>query len=401
MDVFLKNGGSVRLPHEADPNPFLSYFVYDGEIESRLPILWMLPPVNSSLLQYQRPISAAAALPLGQTAPDFFDGAQLRDSRNGQKIRFLKGSEFYGDRTINLIPEVPTGGTNAGYSAPYREHLGFWFYRELGVISPWAEFYRVITLPYSSSRSHSQRLVIQQVNEKMLEMNGYDPDGDLYKRVYSDPNWEKHTNMDTGPDSIEQLEREIQNPATRRQVIEQKLDYANFMNYSVASIFTSNWDGYWNNHYMYLPPEEGARWIIIPWDFDWLWGSTTQGMYAEMPVTFPLDGVATGGTQASRDPGPITAPLHRDQEFYQDYLLHLRYEFERNFTEEKLFHRMDETRMLLLEDLDMITRQSGKSMINRNTQIKDSYRQIRQFIQLRRQYLDAVLPTSVQDWLQH
>ena len=40
-------------------------------------------------------------------------------------------------------------------------------------------------------------------------------------------------------------------------------------------------------------------------------------------------------------------------------------------------------------------------MINRNTQIKDSYRQIRQFIQLRRQYLDAVLPTSVQDWLQH
>lgn len=400
VEVTRPDGQSLRLPHAAEPNPFLSYFVYDGEITSLLPILWVLQPVATRLITPSREVSAVACLPRDATTPNLFDGAEIRDTRNGQKARFIKGQEFYGDRTINIIPEEPAGGTNPGASSPFREHLGFWFYREMDVLAPWAEFYRIIVLPPPTGVAHRQQLVIEQVNENFLEMNRLNPAGDLFKRVYSNPNWEKHTNKDEGTDSIKILEAAIQvkDPAKRREAIERYLDQENFLNYSVASVLTSNWDGYWNNHWMYLDPRPGSRWIIIPWDLDWLWGTTTAEMYARMPLSFPIDGVAIGAPQASRPPGPITAPLHKDTEFYQEYERRMRIELGRNFTIPKLTNKMDETQALLLNDLKLIEQQTGSSRTRRYDIIRSSYVDIKRFVTQRWDYLNGVLPVSVEDW---
>ncbi|MFB3787955.1 MAG: CotH kinase family protein [bacterium] len=400
VEVIRPDGQSVRLPHAAEPNPFLSYFVYDGEITSLLPILWILPPVSTTLITPSGAVSAVACLPRGASVPDLFDGAEIRNSRNGLKARFIKGREFYGDRTINIIPEEPAGGTNPGASSPFREHLGFWFYREMNVLSPWAEFYRIITLPAQAGAAHKQQLAVEQVNENFLEMNGLNPLGDLYKRVYSNPNWEKHTNKDEGTDSIKMLEAAIQvkDPAKRREAIERYLDQENFLNYSVASVLTSNWDGYWNNHWMYLDPRPGSRWVIIPWDLDWLWGSTTAEMYARMPLSFPIDGEAIGAPQASRAPGPITAPLHKDTEFYQEYERRMRIELGRRFTIPKLMNKMDEIQTLLLNDLELIEQQTGTRQSRRYNVIRSSYADIKRFVTQRWDYLNGVLPVSVEDW---
>lgn len=400
----LTDGGRIILPHQIEPAPFLSYFVYDGEIDSLLPVLWRLPARESDLLTISREVSGVVCLPADQSTPDVFDGAMIIPSAsNRQKVRFIKGSEFYGDRTINIIPEIPTGGTNAGISSPYREHLGFWFYKEMGVPSPWSTFYHIIDLPTSDGALHTQQLINQQINERFLEMNGRDPDADLYKLVYSNPNWEKHTNKAEGTGSIEDLLRALRtsNMQNRRQAMEERLELDEFLAYSAASIFTSNWDGYWNNNWMYLDPA-AQKWEIYPWDLDWIWGATpppNEGpMYWRMPLDFPIDGVADGDTRVSRAPGPVTSPMHQEPQFFQDYINKLGYEFNRGFARGKLFDKMDEMEALLLADLDLIQSRTGRNVASRKRQIQESYSTIQLYIDRRRDFLQSLLPVQVDDW---
>ena len=400
-EVELPDGGSVRLPHEAEPRPFESYFVYDGEVESLLPVLWMLQPSSTRLPTSSLRVSGAVTRLPGEAVPSVFDGARVISSRNGLKIRFLKGEEFRGDRTINIIPEEPAWGTKPGASAPFREHLSFWFFEEMGVLSPRAEFFRVITLPVTGVAAQSQRLVIQQVNERFLEMNGRSSDGDLYKLERFDPNWEKHTNKEDGIVSIRALLASIRvtDPIERRTAMELNLAVDEFVAFSAASVLSSNWDGFWQNHWMYLNPEVGGRWEIFPWDLDWLWGSTSnRSMYAEMPTTFPFDGVATGAPHASRPPGPVTAQIHKDDAFHEEYLLRMRADLDRAFSQENLFAKIDELQTLLQDDLELLERQVGFQRPGRFTAIRQSYRDIRSFIEARRTYLDGVLPVPVTEW---
>lgn len=402
--VELTNGKTIVLPPEIEPNPFLSYFIYDGEIESKLPIFWILPSKKSILLTLNRAIGCVICQPLHENHPTVFDGAILLPSASSRtKIRFIKGEEFYGDRTINIIPEVPTGGTNAGISSPYREHLGFWFFAEMGVPSPWSEFYRIIELPSNPNAPHTQQLVNQQVNEKFLEMNGLNPDADLYKLVYSNPNWEKHTNLLEGTGSIQELLSAItvRDLKMRRTAMEERLNLEEFLAYSAASIYTSNWDGYWNNNWMYLDPDT-KKWTIIPWDLDWIWGATpppnTGPMYWKMPLDFPIDGVAVGDTRVSRAPGPVTSPMHQEPVFFEDYLKILRKEFNRCFSQQKLFTKMDEMQEMLLSDLDLIQHQTGRNVSQRKTQINESYDTLKLYVERRRAFLDPLLPVPVSDW---
>lgn len=401
VEVELNDNSRVILPHEAEPIPFLSYFVYDGGIESTLPILWILPPQQSSLLNNGNRISGTARLSVGEEHPDLFDGAILIPSAsNREKLRFIKGHEFDGDRTINIIPEIPTGGTNAGITSPYREHLGFWLYREMNVLSPWAKFYRIIRL---DSGRHTQQLIVQQVNENFLELNGRNPDADLYKKVYTNPNWEKHTNKDEGTESLDELLSAVatRNLTNRRTEIEARLNLESFLAFSVTSMFVSNWDGYWNNNWMYLDPES-QQWEIIPWDLDWIWGATpppNEGpMYFRMPIEFPIDGVAVGNTRVSRPPGPVTSPLHQEPIFYQQYLDQLARDFHQMFTTEKLYSKMDADQQMLLDDLVLLNQQTGRNINQRNTQIQDSYETLKLYITRRRGYLEPLLPASVIDW---
>jgi hypothetical protein len=404
VEVTLESGQSVLLPHEYEPNPFISYFVYDGDMPSRLPILWMLPPIRSALLNHSRLVGGVVSLPVGQEKPDVFDGSiQIPSASERVKVRFLKGAEFYGDRTINIIPEVPTGGTNAGISSPYREHLGFWFFETMGVPSPWSTFYRVIPLPYSPTGLQTQRLVNEQVNEKFLERVGLNPDADLYKLVYTNPNWEKHTNKDDGTSSIQDLLKALLTPDinARRQAMVERLELDEFLAYSAASIFTSNWDGYWNNNWMYLDPDT-LKWQMIPWDLDWIWGATpppnTGAMYARMPLSFPIDGVAIGNTSVSRAPGPVTSPIHQEPEFYKAYVQTIANQFNRTFGRDFLFAKMQETEDILIEDYQMIQHQTGRAVGGRIQQVRDSYNTLKTYVDARRAYLEPLLPVRVDEW---
>ncbi|MEW6233868.1 MAG: CotH kinase family protein [Candidatus Omnitrophota bacterium] len=396
-ELLLTNGRLLKLPHVAELRPFESYFVYDGEIDSNLPVLWLYEPVTTALPEISRSVGGAVILPAGDKDPLVFDGAIVTSSRNGQKLKFLKGEEFRGDRTLNISPETTNAYTTAGPSSSFREWMGHWFFREMGVPSPRAEWFRVINGKQSSGAEQTQQLLVQQVNERFLEMNGFNPNGDLYKRNYVSPNWEKHTNLEGGVTSMNDLVKSMRprDPLELRAAIENNLAVDEFMAYTVASVLTSNWDGFHNNHWMYLDPD-AKKWWIFPWDLDKVWGYTdSNSMFVEMPLNFPLDGRAA---HAAREPGPITGILQKDAQFREEYIKNLRIEMSRAFAADKLYAKIGEMRSFLLEDLDKLEKQIGQKRDDRRKQITDSCKTIETFIDLRRAFLDKVLPTPVDDW---
>lgn len=402
LALALEGDRTLILPHVSEPTPFFSYFVYDGEVESLLPVMWLFEPTPSQLTESERSVSGVAILPPSQTAPELFDGALVIPSRNGQKVRFLKGAEFRGDRTLNIIPESPTSYSTARASAPHREHLAFWFMREMGVLAPRADWFRIVT-PAGGSMRQTQQAVIQQINERFLEMNGRDPDGYLFKRNYVSPNWEPHTRLEEGDRVIASMTRQLRkrDPVQLRETMESLLDLDELLSYTAASACLGNWDGYHNNHWMYRASEEDGLWEVLPWDLDKAWGFTDGNpMYTEMPLDFPIDGQADPGSGASRSPGPVYGWAHKDEAFHDAYLQRIRREMAGLFSEEFLFDKIAEVEALLLDDLDLLKTQSGSAQEERQGQILESNAIIRAYIQARRAYLDQNLPelVAVEDW---
>jgi len=228
-------------------------------------------------------------------------------------------------------------------------------------------------------------------------MNGLNPEADLFKRNYVSPNWEPHTNLENGTQSIDALCRGIrlsgQDPL--HDFLTANLDMEEFLAYVTASVLSSNWDGFHNNHWMYLDPETKI-WQIIPWDLDKAWGYTdTNSMFVAMPIEFPLNGRAQ---HAARETGPVTGWLMKDTLFYQQYIDRLAYEMNHAFTEERMFARIDAIEQFLLEDLQLLEQEIGAKRDDRRSQIEESYETIRTFVRLRREYLKPFLPTPVSDW---
>ena len=389
FEAELADGRKSVLPHPADPRAFISYFVSDREMPSLLPILWVFPKKRTTL---PGPVRNLSGVVIQEPAPAgagplppllVFDGADVRNSTQGQKIRFLKGEEYRGDRTLNMVPEE--GGGGSGLMAPHMEHWGFQVFRDLGALAPRADWFRVVDYG-SSGKRHTQRLLIEQVNERFLEMNGIDSTGDLYKLDKS--NFAKRTNIATGNGSLATLLAGMRqtNAEKRREAILSLLDLDSVNLYSVVSILIENWDGFHNNLYIYNDLSPGARWKVIPWDLD----QVCENIRWDFPVTFPLTGQSL---TVSRETGPISRPYHGEPDLNERYLDGMRQRIAPGgpFTAEALVPRLDAIEKLLLDDLELQEAALSITRGARRSQIHSAYLAIRTFIQRRVPYLDGVL----------
>ena len=381
------DGRSVLLPDPFDPGSFMSYFVYDFETPAKLPVLWLYPPRRTALPGPTRSVSGAVVLetespgePLRQ--PRVFDGADLRPSRQGIKLKFLKGKEYRGDRTLNIIPETGGGGTRQ--AAPHMEHMGFFWFRLLGAIAPRADWFRVVD--YAVVGPPTQRLVIQEINERFLEMNGLSTKGDLYKYVYQGN--EKHTNLATGLGSLNDLLARLASTdaAARSSTVRNELDLENVGLYSLVSELIANWDGFHNNLYLYNDLTPGGRWKAIPWDLDQVF----EVGCATMPVTRPLTGE---GCNPRPDRRPLADPYHAEADLNDAYLQALRDAIATDgpFSPEAIIARIDEVEKLLLDDLTLLETSLNVDRASRRSQILRAYAGMRQYAQERVAYLKTAL----------
>ncbi|HVR75605.1 MAG TPA: CotH kinase family protein, partial [Planctomycetota bacterium] len=384
LEVALAGGGTLFLPHPVEPRAFLSCFVHDLEVESVLPILWLFPKRRTGLPGLDsRTISAGVILEPGSRSPLVFDGADLRSSTQGLKLRFVKGEEYRGDRTINIIPEQGGGGT--GSMAPHMEHLGFTVFRDLGALVPRVDWFRVVDMG-TAVRLQTQRLIIQQVNERFLEMNGLDENGDLYKLDKSV--FQKKTNLHTGIGNLNDLLAALSRgtPESRRAAVLDRLDIESVGLYSTVNILIENWDGFHNNFYVYhdLTPE--GRWMIIPWDLDQVF----EPVRFDFPVNFPLTGQST---TVSRETGPIARPYHLQPDLHEAYREAMRARIAPGgpFTTEAVNARIDAIEVLLLEDLALLEAGTRSVRAVRRLQVKNAHAAMKTYMEKRIPFLRAAL----------
>lgn len=388
LRVDLASGQTVTLPEPLEPRPTIAYFVFDGELESKLPILWLFPKRKSGIFAASRLLSGAVVLdpaPAGgeRPVPLVLDGTDLRTSTQGQKIRFAKGGEYRDYRTLNMVPEEGGGGT--GLLAPHMEHFGFKVFRDLGAIAPLAEWYRVVDYA-SAPKRHTQRLLIEQVNERFLARNGLDPGGDLYKLDKS--SFAKRTNPSTGLSTLAGLTAGLSrtDPVRRREAVLELLDTDSVGLYSVIGILMANWDGFHNNLYIYNELLPGSKWKAIPWDLDQVFEPTRF----DFPVDFPLTGVSR---TVSRETGPIARPFHLEPDLHAAYLEGLRTRVAPGgpFTVEVLIPQLEAVEKLLNDDLDLLEAYLGSPRNARRSQIRSAYVAMRRFVLDRVPYLRGEL----------
>jgi hypothetical protein len=392
LRVELSDGGEIYLPHPGDQNPIHSYFVYDGEIEAKLPVLWLFPAKRSGLLTKDIArkvnISAAAIKEVDADFPELFDGALVTQKFSssdvqGHNLKFLKGAEYHlfpsGDRSLNILFE------NRGSSA-HNEHLALEVFRAAGAPVQWSKYYRVFDFtPIAPEGAvHTQRFVFQQVSERMFRMNDIGAEGDLYK--VNKLGFGKKTNRDTGQGSLTEFFRELnpEDPERRRRAVLERLDLDSARLYSAVSVLIYNWDGFHNNHFVYNELLPGSRWKFFPWDLDTVFSCPS------FPVTYPLDGLSAC---VERPVEPILQAFHQQPELHDSYLKLLRHLISPQgaFTEEKMTAKINSIEDLLLEDLALQEANMGISLDHKRSAIAGVATGHRNSLRPRIEFLRGVL----------
>ncbi len=373
LRVELEGDISLSLPHSGEPRPFFSTFVYDSEIASKLPLIWLFPAAPTPFTADEQ--SGFVLLELGAAAALNFDGARVIPSDTGHKLRFLKGEEYRGDRTLNLHPETGVERTSI---APIIEHFSSQLCRDLGLTAPRVDWFRAVEAG-DGAPVHSQRLALQQINEAFLRLSGLDDCADLYK-LEKDV-FTKKTNLHTGREAFDarlaelrSLSRTIREPA-----VFESLDAQSFGLYSAVSVFISNWDGFRNNFFLYVPAPPD-RWRVFPWDLD----QTFQPWQDQLPVTTPRQGIVSRG-------------FHLVPEFDAAYLETLRDFLDpqgRNVAP-RILDAAAALETLLLDDLTLIEAHLGVTRDDRRSEIREFYDQIREFVERRVPVLRAELEGAV------
>ena len=399
IEVKLLSGETLILPHAGEIKPVLSYFVYDHEIESSLPFLWIFNQRKSVIQPQARELTGCAIQVPDLKNPLCFDNAAVDAAAdNGVKIHFLKGNEFRGDRTINIIAQKHTSNELAP-----SEYLSNLYYKEMNGITSRCEWFRTIkvNLPYDANhperKSQYLQVVLQQINDEMVEMNGLNSTCELYKMDWKNyGSYEFHTDLAQENNSYALLEQELQQEnANKHEILFKKLFIDSWLKYSVFSMLVSNWDGFHNNHWLYNDPKREGSWRIIPWDMDKTWGmgslSFEEGL-EEMPLDYMV-------TMTEMQESKLINNLHKDDEYLKMYKDRLQSALETSFTEEKLYPKIDDLYTLLSNEMDKMAAQTGLDYSKEKESLLRPIPKIKSFIPLRRQYLQSVLANPIPDWM--
>ncbi len=376
LKVELDGGEVLDLPHEAEPAPVLNYLTYDREIETLLPLMFVFdPPAPSGLADGEREFSVVAVQRPGDPAP-VLHGATTRPTISGfSKLTFLKGEEFAEQRTLNLMPPDGKPEATGGPLATHTEHFAFEIHRFIGALAPRSEWYRVVR-PAELVHKHTQRITIQQVNERFMRLNDLDDSGDIYKNNKN--SWEKKTNPETGLSEFLAFRQEIKKPAAEiRDMILETYDFSAMSHFSIGGAFTVNGDGVGNNHFLYRETTPEGRWRLVPWDLDMCFGSPSAPptMMAGGEVLKPFHGQ------------PDLAAAFRSR--FRDLLAPgepLSVEF--------LTAEIDSLEALLLADLSLLDTFKGEADGAARQRIIDAYAFLRVFVRQRVPTLNAALGTE-------
>ena len=349
------SGAEASAPSIHEPRPTFSSFVFTPPAPARIPIVTIVNPSRiRGGVDKMRParddlpeVGASAFVYVPPEGPaQFFDFAEVRYRSGGYKVHFLKDQLLEGMSGINLIAE----GSPRWMLA---EHLSYELFRRAGLRIQNSGHLRLEV----DGRQHGYMLWVEQPNKTFLARTGRNNEGNLYKIRWFERDivaaHEKKTNPTTGHGDISSTIKQLNQLSGEAQwnYIQQNFDLTNVVNYFAVNMCVQNWDGFFNNHYVYRDVKPGSKWEIIPWDEDKTWGdfdgTSPRYDWYEMPLTLGMSGdrMPRGGFFGSNSPyggaswwrpgGWFSGPLLANPQFRKVFLVRLKELCETTFTEQR------------------------------------------------------------------
>jgi spore coat protein H len=404
-------GAETCNPSPNELHPAYSYSTIANTNPARIAFAYVLNVARSQMQsrvevwngrRYRVPASptrgngAFVYVPPGGGAVQTFDYVSTRPRKGGFKVKF--GKDHFKEMTgINVIFEGPPRWVLA-------EPMAYELYRLAGNPACQAEHVRV----WMDGRPMGYQLLIEQPNKGFLTRNHRDNSGYLYKVTYMAQGLReqhiKKTRRATGYDDLVGLYNGLTRTAGADQwnFIQKNFNVEEFINYYAVNMCIQNWDGFFNNYYLYHDTATG-KWETYPWDEDKTWGEydgcSPQYDWYEMPLTFGMGehgafgfgGFGMGGGWM-RPPGWFSGPLLANREFRRAFLGRLKEICNTIFTEEKIVPLIDAMEERLTPEIPIRAQLTGQSRQAALQQFHDEIQSLRNQVKYRRQFILREIP---------
>jgi hypothetical protein len=333
--------------------------------------------------------------------PTLFDFVRIPERSGGWKVHFGKDQSWNGMSVVDIIFESSDRWLLA-------EPLAYDLHRRAGLKACQTDFLRLTV----DGQPAGYYLVIEQVNKAFFRNNGIRDDGNLYKA-----NWvgnglvgkhDKHINRHTGHDDLVQLVQKLENsksnPDEQWTLIRREFDVEEVINHYAVRMLISDWDGFFNNYWLYHDVNGTGKWRFYPWDEDKTWGEydgwepESGGLY-NMPLGFGAEGDHPPGERGDRPStsygfgqwwragGYVSRPLLANPTFRKHFLSRVRQLLETEFTEARLFPLVDAIHERLGGEITYRAQVVNESPEVAQRRFESNLESLKEFIRKRRAWL--------------
>jgi hypothetical protein len=406
------NGGERLKPSPTEPQPSYSYASVANTNSARIAFAYV---VNVGHPQRQGRVAVwnerTFQIPTSPTRgngafiyvpPDggevqTFDYVSIRPRKGGFKVKFKKEHPFKGMTGINVIFEGPARWVLS-------EPMAYELYHLAGVPACLAEHVRV----WIDGRCLGYQLLIEQPNKAFLSRNKRDDSGSLYK-----VNWMgqglrgqhiKKTRQASSPDDLVALYDGLSHSSGADQwdYIQKHFNVDEFINYYAVNMCIENWDGFFNNYYLYHDSAKNDKWEMYPWDEDKTWGEydgcSPEYDWYDMPLTFGMGDRQGGfgfrgfGGGWQRPPGWFSGPLLANKDFRKAFLARLDEICTTIFTEARIVPLIDAMEKRLAPEIPIRAQVVGLSRQEALREFHHDIQSLRNQVKYRREFILQQIP---------
>ena len=364
----------------------------------------------------------------------FSDYVNIVRRKSGYKVRLHKDRPLNNLSTINVLYEP-------GESTILNESLAYRLYALAGNATVRSGYARIAM----NGKPVGYHLWFEQPNGNFFKENKISNDGNLYKVIWQGnsqpsrytpsgkiPNrmdivrrYEKKSHEHDGYEDIVNLivsmEDAADDPDKMWDIISDKFDVDQIINYYAVNLLLSHWDGFFNNYFIYHDTDKSGKWTIYPWDQDSTWalrGGFGDDLY-RMPLNYGGYDARPPGAQNDRDGnnrfgggpfgrggGPgwwrdgdgISGPILANPQFKERYHKRLLALLNTVFTEDVILPMIQDLESQLVPEVRLRARLNASSASTEDQSVgnlNSTMNSVREHLRLRRQFLlDALENTQ-------
>jgi hypothetical protein len=396
-------GGERFYPNENELRPALSVYVHEPFRPGKIPLGLVINVGTAEFRAAQRegggpnfggpkPTPPArgnsAFVYVNQKSgePELFDYINVPPRVGGRKVRFHKDHPLDDMTTINLIYEYMDRFVLS-------EALAYEVYRKAGNAACRTDHLRT----WIDGRPIGFQMLIEQPNKAFLRHNGLKADGNLYKCLWYGNGLigahEKKTHTHAGHADLVQIAGQLNKTRGEDQwaVIRQNFDVGQVVTFYAVHMLLSDWDGFFNNHFLYHDVNGSGKWTMYPWDQDKTWGfhDGIRGyeVFFDMPLTFGMTGDRPVGGAWWRPAGHFSGPLLANPQFRKVFLARTKELVEQVYTEDVFFPLINGLGDRLAEEVVLRAKIRGEDPNKALQHFARNLQSLREHVTKRRQFL--------------